>query len=176
MEEWRRFRDTKYEVSNLGRVRNRETGVILKQQYKYSGRLENDYLTVGLYLREGKKRFRTHRLVAEVFISNPENKPEVNHKNNKRDDNRAENLEWCSCQENSDYSYMTNDGKKSKKIPVKLINKEGKEYVFDSKYKAAQFIKENVECKSSVEKVRENISIALTTGYLVRGYRVEIIK
>ena len=77
--------------------------------------LPNGYARV--YMRRDSTNKRedvyVHRLVAEYFVPNPENKPVVNHKNCIRNDNRAENLEWVTIEENVDYAltygYMDRD-------------------------------------------------------------------
>lgn len=69
--------------------------------------LSNDkdgYLILSLRKKGKSKTHRVHRLVANAFILNPENKNEVNHINGNKKDNRVENLEWCSCLENHQHS------------------------------------------------------------------------
>lgn len=61
------------------------------------------YLVVTLYKNGKRKTVKVHRLVAMAFISNPENKPEANHKNKIRSDPRAENLEWVTKKENNSH-------------------------------------------------------------------------
>lgn len=97
MEYWKDIRGFEglYQVSNKGRVRNKRTSRILKIKYN------KGYARVGLS-KEGKMYFKSvHRLVAEAFIPNPQNKPQVDHINTIRDDNRVENLEWVTAKENN---------------------------------------------------------------------------
>jgi hypothetical protein len=104
-----------YEVSNLGRVRSLDRvytqlypngkeqlrhikGSILKFETNNTG-----YLAIQLYDRGKRKRYLVHRLVAEAFIPNPNNLPEVNHKDECKTNNRADNLEWCNGKYNSNF-------------------------------------------------------------------------
>lgn len=95
--EWRLIKgyEEEYAISADGRVWSFRRKIILRPEEVYNG-----YLRVALCVNKEIKHFRIHRLVAEAFIPNPDNKPQVNHINGNRKDNRVENLEWATAQEN----------------------------------------------------------------------------
>ena len=91
-----------YQVSSLGRVRNVTTTRILKQAKHHGG-----YMLVRLS-KNGKAHTCTvHRLAAQSFISNPENKPQVNHIDENKTNNNVSNLEWVTSKENINHGTRT---------------------------------------------------------------------
>lgn len=123
MEKWLPIRDfPNYMISNLGQVKSlsksckyrKANEVILKANPRSNG-----YLKVDLYAN-GKAHTKTvHRLVAEAFIPNPNNLPEINHKDEDKTNNRADNLEWCTP------GYNNNYGTHSRKISEGVSKKVG---------------------------------------------------
>lgn len=95
---WMKIRDfSNYEVSNTGMVRNIKSGLVLKHKHAGAG-----YSQVSL----GAKNYRyIHRLVAQHFISNPDNLPYVNHLDGNKSNNSISNLQWCTAKQNSRHAY-----------------------------------------------------------------------
>lgn len=91
-----------YEASNLGRVRNKKTGRILRGSKQSRG-----YRQISL-THEGKVTVtRVHRLIIEAFIPQPKGKKSVNHKDGDKQNNVLSNLEWCNHSENAIHAYQT---------------------------------------------------------------------
>ncbi len=94
----------RYEVSNTGVVKR-----LAHKNGKHSfekiinQHVSNGYMSVNILYR----KYSVHRLVAMAFISNPEKKPQINHKNGIKVDNSVKNLEWCTVKENSDHAWKT---------------------------------------------------------------------
>ena len=113
IEEWRPIvgYEELYEVSNLGRVRSIDRYVKYSngQIHLHKGKVLSPvksnlgYLLVSLCCNGKYKMFLVHRLVTEAFIPNPENLPEVNHKDEDKANNSVDNLEWCDRSYNNNY-------------------------------------------------------------------------
>lgn len=100
MEQWTQIGDTHYSVSTEGRVRNDETGELKALTERRDG-----YFKVDLYTDGQRTSKRVSRLVAEGFIPNPDNKPQVNHIDGNKHNNNVENLEWVDNSENMLHAY-----------------------------------------------------------------------
>lgn len=102
-------------VSNLGRIKRTmyKNRYITREQTKILKPIHTkDYDHINLYKNNTQKQCLLHVLVAKTFILNPENKPQVNHKNGIKTDNRVENLEWVTRSENQIHAYKTGLQKK----------------------------------------------------------------
>ena len=114
-----------YQVSNMGRVKSLGNNKTRKEKILKNSKGSIGYLQVGLY-KEGKvKYFRVHQLVASAFIPNPDNLPQVNHRNEDKTDNRVENLEWCNRSYNTNYGTRNERIAKAQSIPILQFSKSG---------------------------------------------------
>lgn len=91
-----------YKISSEGRIFNTKTKKFLNPAYATNG-----YTEIYLCNSSKPKKFKTHRLIASLFMDNEFNKREVNHINGIKDDNRLCNLEWATSSENKLHAYKT---------------------------------------------------------------------
>lgn len=125
---------------------------------------KDGYENIKLCKENQTYHFLIHRLVAEAFISNPDNLPEVNHKNKIRSDNRVENLEWYTRKENLYDSYSTMSQIRNFRECL-LINSETGNIVGDFKSitAAAKYASEKLGCSKS----------GIIRNYKSKGYEIK---
>lgn len=148
-----------YQISNLGNIRklrfinnicNKEKIFNITQQKQNSG-----YLKVMLYKNGVYENKLVHRLVAETFLNNKNNYSDINHKDGNKENNKVDNLEWCTKSYNMIHAYKNGlwkspnkgryRGDSYKAIKVEMINKETNEVirVFNSLIEAADYMNKN---------------------------------
>lgn len=132
-----------YQVSNYGRIKSLPRiivysdgrkyfydGVLLKQKHDHGG-----YCAVELTKNSNLETFKVHRLVATVFIPNPNNLPQINHKDENKDNNCVNNLEWCDAAYNNSYGTKIERCVKNLKTKRPVIFTKiasGEQYYFSS--------------------------------------------
>lgn len=110
---------TNYECNEDGKIRNKKSKKILRGTLK-----KNGYIEYELYIDGIGIFILGHRIIAQTFLPNPCNYPQVNHKNGDKKDNRIENLEWCDSSYNNSHAYKNNlNSNDSIKVPICQLDK-----------------------------------------------------
>ncbi|AIS73901.1 HNH endonuclease [Lactobacillus phage Ldl1] len=160
---WKTYPDYPFiEVSNLGRVRTVDRIATDRNGKKYhiKGRIlkqrcdRNGYMRVHLQVNGKQVTLLVHRAVATSFLPNPDNLPEINHKDNDPANNFVSNLEWCTREYN--ISYREKHGKACNRPVIAVNPKTGEVLWFESHSEAARQLDVYVKNISNVIKGRYN--------------------
>ena len=109
-----------YEISNTGKVKS-----LIKERLLKPWEHKKGYLVVKLTKDKSHKEFKIHRLVAQAFIPNIDNKEQVNHIDGNKHNNYVENLEWCNDAENRMHAYKNGLRKMEELIEVEMVSIDG---------------------------------------------------
>ena len=154
MEVWKDIKGYEgiYQISSCGRVRSlhyKKNKILKLTQDKYG------YYQINLCKNNKVKNLKVHRLVAEAFIDNPNNYPEVNHKDENKTNNKIDNLEWCTHYYNNNYGTRNNRvTEKQKKKVICITTGE----IFNSIKEAS--IKYNVAASSITNNCKGKLKSA----------------
>jgi hypothetical protein len=121
-----------YAITSCGKVWSYKSNRFLKPFMHQKG-----YCCVALYKDGQRKNFRIHRLVAEAYIPNPEDKPQVNHKDEVKTHNYINNLEWMTAEENNNYGTHNERSGNARRKPIYCVELEKE---FGSITEAAQIL------------------------------------
>ena len=148
MEEWRDIKgyEGKYQVSSHGRVKSLNYHREGKEKILKPEVLKKGYLRVDLHNGAKRNKIQVHRLVAEAFIDNPNNYPQVNHKDENKQNNHVENLEWCTNKYNANYGTKLEKISKGKNWRASKVECIETGEIFDSLIEAEE--KYNIKYQS----------------------------
>lgn len=159
MEIWKPIPDFDvYEVSNRGEVRNKKTGHIKSPVFVHG------YLCVTLFGNGRAVRTGVHRLVANAFISNVDNKPQVNHKDGDKSNNAVENLEWVTASENQLHMY---------RVLKRKCGMSGKHHSEEAKKKMSVAARNRVVSVETREKMRLGQGVLGDSKYAKKVRNIE---
>lgn len=156
-EKWKDIRGYEgiYQVSNLGnvkKIRFINNRCNFKKESIRKLNIRNGYYIIQLSKNGSRKSYQVHRLVAQAFISNPENKPFINHKDYNPLNNNVNNLEWCTQKENVNWSIC--NMKKRKNITHSNTNEKYITYRKENDtYRITIDKKEYTSCKTLKEAI-----------------------
>lgn len=151
--------ERRYEISNLGNIRNYKTKRLLSPRPNKDG-----YLRIGLRQLKSRKIYTyfIHRLVAFAFLENKDpKKSQINHIDNNRQNNRIDNLEWCTPSYNTKYSFLHKKSNKGEHNPRAILNKQQVKEI-------RELLKQNKSCthiskiynvsRSTIDAIKRNIN------------------
>lgn len=190
MEKWKdikKFRGL-YQISNFGNIKSCKKTISFKKQYttiSYENKEKilkplktpNGYYHICLYSNGKRTRESIHRLVAETFIINEFNKPQVNHIDGNKRNNRLENLEWCTCKENTIHAFK-NGLRVGKPTNTKMLNcyKNNKLLnTFNSQIECARWIIKQDLSKGHEKTIRRTISKSIKENKIRYGMTYKLI-
>jgi hypothetical protein len=126
MEVWRDIEGYEglYQVSNLGRIKSLNYNKKGVERIMKVCKDKKGYIVCGLSKNKNLKTFKVHRLVASAFLSNPNNLPQINHKDEDKTNNRVENIEYCNNDYNRNYGTRNKRASASCRKPILQFTKE----------------------------------------------------
>ena len=162
--------NSNYIVSDTGRIRRDGSSKDHSVQDK------RGYLTVDLYDGGKRKTERVHRLVAEAFIPNPDNKPEVNHKDGNKHNNNASNLEWVTSKENCRHAWNSGLMKPSRSMLGRKNPHAGRKGKPIRIVETGEVFASSLECEKAIDGNNRHINDCLRGRQNThRGYHFEYV-